>query len=231
MSILTAKQILMIRVLTIEREYGSGGAEVARKAAEYLGWKLWDQALTNEIASHMECDCRVVEERAERRDPLFHRLMMAFMRGSFEGSLNAPRLKMADASCIREVTERIVKRIARAGQCVIVGRGSAYYLEDRNDAFHVFIYAPVQDKIRRLRAEGRTEEEARRLAETVDGDRAAFIKQYFGVEWPDRSRFNLMINSKDGVDAVVDAILNGIALLDKKTKRTPVVQAAGRIDR
>jgi len=131
----------MIRVLTIEREYGSGGAEVARKAAEYLGWKLWDQALTNEIASHMDCDCRVVEERAERRDPLFHRLMMAFMRGSFEGSLNAPRLKMADASCIREVTERIVKRIARAGQCVIVGRGSAYYLEDRNDAFHVFIYA------------------------------------------------------------------------------------------
>jgi cytidylate kinase len=221
----------MIRVLTIEREYGSGGAEIARKAAERLGWRLWDQSLTNEIARLLECDCRVVEERAEKKDPLFHRLMMAFMRGSFEGSLNAPRLKMADASCVREVTERVVRKIAEAGECVIVGRGSAYYLPERKDAFHVFIYAPEEDKIPRLRAEGKTDEEARRLAETVDRDRAAFIKQYFGVDWPDRSRFNLMINSKIGVDAVVDTILDGIALLEKRTKRSPAVQAASGVDR
>jgi cytidylate kinase len=221
----------MIRVLTVEREYGSGGAQIAKRAAERLGWRLWDQSLTNEIARLMECDCRFVEERAEKRDPLFHRLMMAFMRGSHEGSLNAPRLKMADADCIRGVTERVVKRAAEAGECVIVGRGSAYYLENRSDAFHVFIYAPLEDKIRRLRAEGKTDEEARRLAETVDRDRAAFINQYFGVEWPDRHRFNLMINSKIGVDAVVDAILSGIVLLEKRTKPTPAVQAAGTINR
>ncbi len=228
---LRAEDTSMIRVLTIEREYGSGGAEIARKAAERLGWKLWDQSLTNEIARLMECDCRVVEERAEKRDPLFHRLMMAFMRGSHEGSLNAPRLKLADASCIREVAEGIVRKIAQAGQCVIVGRGSAYYLQDRNDAFHVFIYAPPEDKMHRLCAEGKTEEEARRLVETVDRDRAAFIKQYFGVEWPDRARFNLMINSKTGVDAVVDAILNGIALLEKRAKHGPAVPVAGAVDR
>ena len=52
----------MIRVLTIEREYGSGGGEIAAAVAQRLGWKLWDQALTNEIARLMECDCRVVEE-------------------------------------------------------------------------------------------------------------------------------------------------------------------------
>ncbi len=221
----------MIRVLTVEREYGSGGAQIAKRAAERLGWKLWDQSLTNEIARLMKCDCRVVEERAEKRDPLFHRLMMAFMRGSHEGSLNAPRLRMADADCIREVTERVVKRAAEAGECVIVGRGSAYYLENRTDAFHVFIYAGLEDKIRRLRAEGKTDEEARRLAETVDRDRAAFIKRYFGVEWPDRHRFNLMINSKIGVDAVVDAILGGIALVERRTKPSPAVQAAGPMDR
>ena len=106
----------MIRVLTIEREYGSGGANIASRAAERLGWKLWDQLLTNEIAKLMECDCRVVEEREEKRDPLFHRLLMAFMRGSHEGSLNAPRLKMADADCIREVTERVVKEAAESGK-------------------------------------------------------------------------------------------------------------------
>jgi cytidylate kinase len=206
----------MIRVLTIEREYGSGAANIASRAAESLGWKLWDQLLTNEIARLMECDCRVVEEREEKRDPLFHRLLMSFMRGSFEGSLNAPQLKLADADCIREVAERVVKQAADGGKCVIVGRGSAHYLQNRRDAYHVFVYAPMEERVRRLRAGGKTEREAMHLAETVDRDRAAFIKQYFGVEWPNRHRFHLMINSTIGEGAVVETILNGIATLDKQ---------------
>jgi cytidylate kinase len=202
----------MIRVLTIEREYGSGGGEIAKRVAGRLGWKLWDQTLTTEIARLMECDCRVVEEHEEKRDPLYYRLFKAFMRGSHEGSLNAPRLKMADTDCIREVTEQVVKRAAESGECVIIGRGSAYYLQSRRDAFHVFIYAPFEGKVRRLRASGKSESEAVQLAETVDRDRAAFIKQYFGVEWPDRHRFDLMINSAIGEDAVVETILNNIKM-------------------
>ena len=217
----------MIRVLTIEREYGSGGGEIAAAVAQRLGWKLWDQALTNEIARQMECDCRVVEEREEKRDPLFHRLMMAFMRGSHEGSLNAPRLKIADAECIREVTESVVKNAAQCGGCVIVGRGSAYYLQDRRDAFHVFIYAPFDEKVRRLRAEGKSEREAVQLAQTVDRDRAAFIKQYFDVEWPCRERFNLMLNSTIGEAASVETIVNALALFEKQrsSSATPAQQS------
>ncbi|HKV05151.1 MAG TPA: cytidylate kinase-like family protein [Candidatus Acidoferrales bacterium] len=215
----------MIRVLTIEREYGSGGGEIASAAAQRLGWKLWDQALTNEIARQMECDCRVVEEREEKRDPLFHRLLMSFMRGSFEGSLNAPRLKIADAECIREVTEQVVKEAAERGNCVIVGRGSAYYLQNRSDSFHVFIYAPFHEKVRRLRAGGKHEPQAVHLAETVDRGRAAFIKQYFGVEWPDRHRFHLMLNSTIGEAAAVETILANIALFEKrKTPSAPSAQ-------
>ncbi|HXZ88743.1 MAG TPA: cytidylate kinase-like family protein [Candidatus Binataceae bacterium] len=206
----------MIRVLTIEREYGSGGGEIAAALAQRLGWKLWDQALTNEIARQMECDCRVVEQREEKRDPLFHRLLMAFMRGSHEGSLNAPRLKIADAECIREVTEQVVKEAAQCGGCVIVGRGSAYYLENRHDAFHVFVYAPFQEKVKRLMAEGKSEREAAHLAETVDRDRAAFIEQYFKVEWPDRHRFHLMVNSAIGESAAVDTILGALDLYQKR---------------
>jgi cytidylate kinase len=217
----------MIRVLTIEREYGSGGAEIARTLAQRLGWKLWDQSLTNEIARQMECDCRVVEEREEKRDPLFHRLLMAFMRGSHEGSLNAPRLKLADADCIREVAERVVKEAAECGGCVIVGRGSAYYLQGRSDAFHVFIYAPFAEKVRRLKAGGKSEKEAIQLAETVDRDRAAFIKQYFGVEWPERHRFHLMLNSTIGTGAVVETIVNGIATLEQNSARDMHPSTAG----
>ena len=207
---------MMIRAITIEREFGCGGSEIAAKLAGLLGWKLWDQLLTNEIARLMECECRVVEEHEEKRDPLHYRLLRAFMRGSFEGSLNAPRLKMADTDCIREVTERVVKRIAEGGKCVIVGRGSAYYLQSRSDAFHVFVYAPLKEKVRRLQAGGKSESDAVHLAETVDRDRAAFIKQYFGVEWPDRQRFDLMINSTIGEDTAVEIILNSIDQFEKR---------------
>src|ERR1700674_3601982 len=77
----------MARVLTIEREYGRGAAAIAQKVAAQLGWKLWDQVLTDEIARRMACDRRVVEQHEERRDPLHYRLFKAFLRGSFEGSL------------------------------------------------------------------------------------------------------------------------------------------------
>ena len=209
-----------IRVITLDREYGSGGAEIAKALADRLGWKLWDQSLTNEIARYMECDCRVVEDHEEKRDPLYYRLLKSFMRGSYEGSQNAPRLKLADTDCIREITERVVKGAAKGGECVIVGRGSAYYLQDRADAFHVFIYALRKDKIRRLRARGKSDTDAVHLAETVDQERAAFIKQYFGVEWPDRHKFHLMINSSLGEDNAVETILHNIALREKQPQQS-----------
>src|SRR5262245_48994483 len=118
----------MIRVITIEREYGSGGADIAKRLAQRLGWKLWDQLFTDEIARQLECDSQAVEEREERKDPLYYRLLKAFTRGSFEGSLNAPRLKMVDADCIRAAAERVVTAAAESGNSVLVGRGSAYYL-------------------------------------------------------------------------------------------------------
>ena len=207
----------MIRVITIDREYGAGGAEIASALARHLGWNLWDQLLTNEIARLMECDCRAVEEHEEKRDSLYYRLLKGFLRGSYEGSVQAPHAKIIDTECIREVAERVVKSAAEAGNCVIVGRGSAYYLQNRSDAFHVFVYAPFEEKVRRLHAGGKSPQEAVQLAETVDRDRAAFIMQYFGVEWPDRRRFHLMTNSTIGEEAVVETILNSIAAFDKRS--------------
>ena len=206
----------MIRIITIEREYGSGGGVIAGEVAKRLGWKLWDQLLTEEIARRLDCDCHAVEEHQERRDPAYYRLLKAFMRGSFEGSLNAPRLKMVDTDCVREVVQKILPEIADAGNCVIVGRGSAYYLGGRSDAFHVFVYAPFQERVRRLRSTGKSEKEAIELAETVDRDRADFIKRYFDVEWPGRHRFHLMVNSGMGDDVAVETILDVATKLTKQ---------------
>lgn len=205
----------MINVLTIEREYGSGAPAIAGKVAERLGWTLWDELLTTEIAGRLDCDKREVERREETRDALYYRLFKSFLRGSLEGSMNAHTMKMADADCIREVAEQIVKKAAKEGNCVIVGRGSAYYLHGSPDAFHVFLYAPFEEKVRRLRETGKTGREAIHLVETVDQDRAAFIKKYFGRDWPPRQNFHLMVNSVIGDEPVVDTILAGMQALQK----------------
>jgi cytidylate kinase len=202
-----------IRVITIDREFGSGGGDIAAELAKRLGWKLWDQRLTDEIARRLDCERRAVEEREEHRDPAMYRLFKAFMRGSFEGTVNAPRLGMVDADCIRDVTHALVKEVGERGNCVIVGRGGAYYLGDRRDAFHVFIYGLFDDKVRRIQATGKTEEEASALIEQVDVDRASFIQQYFQVDWPERQRFHLMVNSSMGEQVAVETILDAMKKL------------------
>lgn len=198
----------MIRIITVEREFGSGGGVIAAKLAARLGWTLWDQRLTDEIARRMDCDSREVAEREERTDPTYYRLFKAFLRGSFEGNVNLPRLHLVDADCVRETAQEILLEIGNTGNAVIVGRGSAYYLANREDVFHVFIYGSLGDKVKRLKSTGRSEKDALESAETVDHDRAAFIKRYFGLEWPTRQLFHLMVNSGIGEDVAVATILD-----------------------
>src|SRR5580704_16858952 len=158
----------MIKIVTIEREYGSGGGEIAQKLATHLGWKLWDQLLTEEIARLANCPKSVVERREERTDPLYYRLFKSFLRGSYEGSLNAHKLKPVDSESILKFTERVVQHAAKAGNSVIVGRGSQHFLRDRADTLRVFLYAPREAKVRRLMARGKSEKEAQQLVDTVD---------------------------------------------------------------
>ncbi len=209
----------MIKIITIDREYGSGAADIAATLAARLGWKLWDELLTIQIAGMLGCDCPAVEQLEERRDAPHYRLFKAFLRGSFEGTLNAQRVKMVDAGCIREASEKVVLDAAAQGNCIIVGRGSAYYLHSHPDAFHVFVYASFEEKIARLRGLGKSEEEAHVLVETVDQDRAAYIKQYFKLEWPFREIYHLMINSSLGDYVAAETIMNSVASFEKSLAR------------
>jgi hypothetical protein len=208
----------MIRIITVEREFGSGGGVIAAALAARLGWTLWDQLLTDEIARRVECDRRTVEECEERPDSPSYGIFKAFMRGTFEGSINAPRLRIVDTDRVREAAQAIQLEAAEAGHCVIVGRGSSYFLGNRRDAFHVFIYAPLANKILRLRSTGRSHNEANELAETVDRDRAAFIRRYFDLEWPAIHRFHLMVNSSIGDAVVVETILDAVSRYGEKRK-------------
>jgi len=206
----------MIKIVTIEREYGSGGGEIAQLLAKHLSWKLWDQLLTEEIARLAECPKAVVEVREERTDPLYYRLFKSFLRGSYEGSINAHKLKLVDSESILKITERVVQHAAKTGNSVIVGRGSQHFLRDRQDTLRVFLYASREEKVRRLLARGKSEKEAEQLVDTVDRERADFIQKYFHVEWPDRAIYNTMINTVIGDEAVVRLILEFVKTLDAR---------------
>lgn len=210
----------MIKIVTIEREYGCGGGEIAQQLAHHLGWKLWDQLLTEEIARLANCPKAVVERREERNDPLYYRLFKSFLRGSYEGSLNAHKLNLVDSESIIKITERVVQHAAHHGNCVIVGRGSQHFLRDRQDTLRVFLYAPAEDKVRRLLSRGKSEKEAQELVDTVDRERADFIAKYFGVEWPNRAIYHAMINTSVGDDTVVQTILNFMKVFDSQLTTT-----------
>jgi hypothetical protein len=198
----------MIKIITIEREYGCGGGEIAQQVAQRLGWKLWDQWLTEEIARLANCPKAVVEAREERNDPLYYRLFKSFMRGSYEGSINAPKLHLVDSETILRITRRVVEHVAERGNCVIVGRGAQQFLKTRPDTLRVFLYAPREDKVRRLLARGKSEKEAEELVDTVDRERADFIQKYFNSEWPDRAIYHAMMNTAIGGEGVVHMVLD-----------------------
>jgi cytidylate kinase len=207
----------MIKIVTIEREYGCGGGEIAELLATRLGWKLWDQLLTEEIARLADCPKNVVEVREERTDPLYYRLFKSFLRGSYEGSLNAHKLNVVDSESILKFTERVVQHAAKTGNSVMVGRGSQYFLRDRPDTLRVFLYAPRENKVRRLLARGKSEKEAHQLVDTVDRERIDFIQKYFHLEWPHRAIYHSMINTALGDEAVVHVILDLMKTLDPAT--------------
>jgi cytidylate kinase len=207
----------LIKVITVEREYGSGAGGIARALAERLGWGLWDREVTCEIARRLKCDVQSVEQREEKLDPAYYRLIKTFMRGSYEESYSGgAKLELLDAESLAQLFENVVKDVAAKGNCVIVGRAAPWFLREQNDTMRVFIYAPFEEKMRRLRARGRSRGEAEEMIERVDSERIAFVKKYYGKVWPQRDLYHLMINSKCGDEAVIELMLFQMAQLNEE---------------
>ncbi len=198
---------MMIQAVSIEREFGCGGSAIAAKLAELLGWKLWDHELTQEIARLTNSTPQVVEKREWKNDPAVYRVFKSFLRGAFEGGLPpTDRLELLDARRIATVSELVVNHALSGGPCVIVGRGSQYFLRDRKDVFRVFLYASRNSKIHRLITAGTPEEKAITDVDTIDTDRAAFVKRYLKLNWPDRHLYDAMLNTERGDSFVAEML-------------------------
>lgn len=203
----------MFRLVTIEREYGCGGGEIACQLAEHLGWKLWDHLLTEEIARIANVSPSAVSRCDERMDSPLYRMAKSFWRGSYERS-SALGHQAFDTDRMMAMMQEITARIADEGNALVVGRGAPFFLRERPDAFHVFLYAPRAEKIRRICEDGGSEQDAEELVSTVDRERAAYIKHYFNADWPTRSLYHLMLNTAIGNPAVIRTILDTMHLVE-----------------
>jgi len=206
----------MFRVLTVAREYGSGGGLIARAVAEKLGWNLLDKALVEAIARSAQVDPNLARSYDERCDSWVHRLSRrGLWRGGFEGVAAPVDAEVFDAETMAALGKGLIQEAHSRGNCVIVGRGAQCVLQNRPDALHVFVHAPRPEKIARLRSRVPSASNIEQLMRSMDQQRADFIRLYFGCDWKNLHLYHLLISSELGEDTaagiVIDAVKRGVA--------------------
>ena len=198
----------MTRVVTIGREFGSGGAEVARLLAGYTGWQLIDRAFIDRVAVLAKVSPLEAERCDERIDSWFHRTVKALWHGGYEGSASSTggESVVFDSDAMARLARCVIDEAAALGECIIVGRGAQCMLQRRKGVFHVYVYAPWRERVERVRR--RLGPDADPEAVILDTDRARenYIRRHFDQSWTDRHLYHLQINSCVGLERSARAI-------------------------
>ena len=173
----------MDRIITIGREFGSGGRELGRRLAENLGYAYYDQEILAEIAKRTELSEKYVQSIVEQK-PMFS--FPIHVGHSFH-----PVINPAQCNILRELAEK--------SGCVIVGRCADYILKD-NNPFRVFVYADMDSKIERCRRKGKGQEnlsdkEMKKYILDVDKHRARYYEFYTDQKWGDRKNYDICVNT------------------------------------
>jgi len=206
----------MFRVLTVAREYGSGGGCIARAVAGQLKWDLLDKALVESIAREAHVAPQVAQEFDECVDSRLHRIgRRGLWYGAFEAVAALPETEFFDAETSASLERNVILDAYGKGNCVIVGRGGQCILQDRPDVLHVFIYAPLAERIARVRERRPESRDHERLIQSIDEARAAHVRTYYGCRWDDPHLYHMMLDSQLGEERlagiIADAILGGPA--------------------
>jgi Cytidylate kinase-like family len=203
----------MVKVITVEREYGSQGAEFAHHLANRLGWRLIDRCLIDEIAQKAGVPKSLAENCDERLDPWYYRIGKAFWHGSVERLPAPPKDAIFDSERMVDFVRKYLKEVAGTGNCVIVGRGAACALAAVPCVFNIFVYASMTRKIRWFEEHFPDHAvDARRELEATDARRAEYVRRYYDQDWTDRRLYHMMINSCMGFEAMIEATLDGTGL-------------------
>jgi cytidylate kinase len=205
------RQDVKYRVLTVNREFGSGGGRIAQRIAEWLGWKLLDKDIIDAIAYAAHVDANVVRHYDEHVDSWLRRINQQAMRSAaLAAGLELGEDSVFDAEEMVKLTQKILEEAYTEGNCVIVGRGSQCVLQHKPDVFHAFVYAPLKERIVRLRARLEKGANVEERIRTVDGERAKYLQQYFGKSWCNLHLYDLLISSHEDEDSTARVILQAM---------------------
>jgi cytidylate kinase len=196
------------RVLTVNREFGSGGGRIAQTIAEWLGWKLLDRDIIDAIAYAAHVDKSVVRNYDEHVVSWLRRINQQAMRSAaLAAGLELGESSVFDAEEMVKISEKIIEKAHTDGNCVIVGRGSQCVLQHKPDVFHVFVYAPLRERVRRLKDRLEKGVDIEQRIRTVDAERAKYLQQFFGKSWCNPHLYDLMISSHADEDSTARAIV------------------------
>jgi len=202
----THKNALPRSVITISREYGSGGREIGEKLAAALNIPYYDKKLIDLTALQSGLDSELIGgiEESATEEISYGALTNAYYMGNIFAYGGTP-----DSDSVFSAQSSVISSLVDAGDCVIVGRCADAVLEGKCDCFNVFIHAPIESRIKRVTEQyGVKINDAKSLINCVDKVRANYYKHYTGDTWGDGSKYHLSIDSSElGVDGCVNVIL------------------------
>ena len=184
------------RVITISREFGSGGRTIGKKVVEQLGIPCYDSELIQKIAEESGFDAKFVQEAGE------------YAPGGFLSNLSSRTFGPTNEDYLWKIQYQIISRLAGQGPCVIVGRCADYILRDKADCLRVFIHADAQFRARRIVQEyGERAESPEQRLRDKDKRRAAYHRFYTNMKWGHAQNYDLTLNSGTlGIDKCVEII-------------------------
>lgn len=204
--------------ITISREYGAGGASVARLVAETLRWRLVDNQVVESVAELAGMSPADVARREERGPSFIERLSRALALATPE-LLGPEPLAVPEAEEARlvKLTEQVVADACTEGNAVMVGRAAVAVLGRRSDALHVRLVAPHDHRVQVVAERlGVSVEEARKQVKVVDANRARYHRQWYNRAWEDARNYHLTLNTawlglERSAELVVAAVGEGMA--------------------
>lgn len=185
----------MNKIITIGREFGSGGRELGRKLAEYLGFEYYDKEIISEISKNTSLSEQYVQQVMEKNP---HDLFPITVAHTFS-YIDTYAMQQKQAVYVEQ--EKVIKSMADKSNCIIVGRCADYILRDY-DPFKIFVYAGMQSKIKRCferetDKEQFSEKKMRRYIKNVDKNRARYYDFYTGLKWGDKLNYDICVNTTD----------------------------------
>lgn len=196
-----------VRVITVEREYGSRGGEFAHDLATHLGWRLLDADLPCAAARAAGVSPELAKKYDERLDPWYYRYGKVFWHDSGYSISGLSDDQIFDSERMLALMKKEILKAAEEGNCVLVGRGSACALANQPGCFHVFVYATAAAKRNWfIRAFPEQAEQAEQLLAASDKRRAAVIRKAYQQEWCARGLYHMLLNSCIGTEAMIAAV-------------------------